>query len=156
VLYLHDAYKRESPEVAIHIEAMKARGKWLRGVGDAAALVMTVHDATQLISVYQAAGIDLELPDKAVETGIQEVWELMSAGRLKVFSSLSAWWDEWRMYHRDEKGRIVKKDDHLMDASRYLVRSGRARALSLVEWEQQHRPTDADALAGGQRADWMS
>ena len=152
VLYVHDAYKRDSPEVAIHIEAMKARGAWLPGVGDAAALVMTVHDATQLIAVYQSAKIDIELPDKAVETGIQDVWELMSAGRFKVFSNLAPWWDEWRMYHRDEKGRIVKRDDHLMDATRYMVRSGRARAISLVDWEAAHRGTTET----GNRADWMS
>lgn len=154
VLYIHDAYKRESPEVAIHIEAMKARGKWVPGVGDAAALVMTAHDATQLIAIYQGAGIDLELPDKAVETGIQEVWELMSAGRFKVFANLEPWWGEWRMYHRDEKGRIVKKDDHLMDATRYLVRSGRARAISQNEYDARNRT--ADTASGGARADWMS
>jgi hypothetical protein len=28
------------------------------------------------------------------------------------------------MYRRDEKGRIVKENDHLMDCMRYLVRSG--------------------------------
>ena len=32
---------------------------------------------------------------------------------------------EFRKYHRDEKGRIVKKDDHLMDATRYWWVSGR-------------------------------
>ncbi|MFN2444934.1 MAG: hypothetical protein ABR606_05035 [Vicinamibacterales bacterium] len=60
-----------------------------------------------------------------METGIQTVWELMSAGRFKVFAPCSAWFDEFRLYHGDEKGRIVKVDDHLMDATRYLVQSGR-------------------------------
>jgi hypothetical protein len=29
------------------------------------------------------------------------------------------------MYRRDDKGRVVKKNDHLMDASRYLIGTGR-------------------------------
>ena len=57
---------------------------------------------------------------------MQEVWELLSAGRLKVFASCGAWFDEFRLYRRDDKGRIVKENDHLMDCTRYLVR-GRQR-----------------------------
>jgi hypothetical protein len=36
---------------------------------------------------------------------------------------------EFRKYHRDDKGsgKIVKRDDHLMDATRYLIVSGRSR-----------------------------
>jgi Terminase RNaseH-like domain len=49
----------------------------------------------------------------------------MSAGRLKVFSSLSNWYQEFRLYRRDENGKVVKERDHLMDAMRYLVKSGR-------------------------------
>ena len=51
----------------------------------------------------------------------------MSAGRFKVFSSCETWFQEYRLYHRDEAGRTVKRNDHLMDATRDAVRSGRAR-----------------------------
>ena len=44
----------------------------------------------------------------------------MSTGRLKVFRSLSGWLKEFRLYRRDQDGRVVKQDDHLMDATRYL------------------------------------
>ncbi len=49
------------------------------------------------------------------------------SGRLKVMASLSNWFREFRKYHRDDKGwgKIVKRDDHLMDATRYLIVSGR-------------------------------
>ena len=48
---------------------------------------------------------------------------------LKVMESLSNWFQEFRKYHRDDKGsgKIVKRDDHLMDATRYLIVSGRSR-----------------------------
>jgi hypothetical protein len=42
-------------------------------------------------------------------------------------ASLTNWFREFRRYHRDDKGsgKIVKRDDHLMDATRYLIVSGR-------------------------------
>jgi hypothetical protein len=43
---------------------------------------------------------------------------------MKVFNSCQHWLDEFGIYRRDEKGKVVKKDDHLMDATRYLIMSG--------------------------------
>lgn len=151
VLYLDSVYKREAAEPVIHAEAIKARGAWIPGVGDCAALIVTRHDAEQLIAVYKGLGLDLELPDKSVETGIQEVWELLSTGRMKVFASCTKWFEEFRLYSRNDKGAIVKKNDHLMDATRYLVRSGRERMKA--------RPVpaayDSSALASGPSG-WMA
>ncbi|MBV8208214.1 MAG: terminase family protein [Acidobacteria bacterium] len=127
VLYLTDCYKRERAEVAIHVQAMKSRGEWIPGVGDAAALRVTAHDAEQVITLYRRAGLDVMLPDKSVEAGIHDVWEMLSQGRLRVFSHLKAWFEEYRLYRRDDKGFVVKQNDHLMDATRYLVHSGMRR-----------------------------
>jgi hypothetical protein len=121
-LYVYSVYKRQQAETAVHAEAIKGRGLWVPGVGDAADIVDT--DRTQFLTKYRQHGIDLQLPDKQVETGIQDVYDLMSAGRFKVFASCVAFFEEFRLYRRDEKGKIVKQNDHIMDAVRYLVRSG--------------------------------
>lgn len=124
VLYLYGVYKRSQAETAVHADAIKSRGAWIPGVGDAADVVDA--DRTQFISLYRRHGITLELPDKTVETGIQDVYNRLSAGRLRVFASCLGWFEEFRLYrrHEDGSGRIIKKNDHLMDATRYLVRSG--------------------------------
>lgn len=129
VLYITSVYKRAASEPSIHAAAIKERSKgWTQpGVADAAALIMTEHDSEQLVQVYRNLGLDINLPDKSVEAGIQETWDLLSNGRLKVFASCVAWFEEFRMYQRDKHGRIKKQHDHLMDATRYLVRSGRQR-----------------------------
>jgi hypothetical protein len=129
VLYLTSVYKRASNEPSLHAAAIKDRmGGWVwPGVGDAAALIMTEHDSEQLVNVYRRLGLDLTLADKSVETGIQEVFDLMVLGRFKVFASCVAWFEEFRMYQRDKHGRIRKVNDHTLDSSRYLVRSGRQR-----------------------------
>lgn len=127
-VYLYDCYKRSRSELAVHIEAVKARGNWVPGAGDAASLIVTQHDSEQLLGLYRKAGLNLVLPDKSVESGIHRVWELLSQGRLKVFASCQAWFEEFRLYRRDDKGKIVKSNDHLMDATRYLITSGLQRA----------------------------
>jgi hypothetical protein len=79
------------------------------------------------MQLYGQMGLNLATAENAVEAGITEVWNLLVSGRLKVMESLSNWLREFRKYHRDDKGagKIVKRYDHLMDATRYLMVSGR-------------------------------
>ena len=60
---------------------------------------------------------------------------MLSTNRLKVFASLVNWFSEFRLYRRDENGKIVKDKDHLMDNTRYLVMSGLDRAIAKPYWE---------------------
>jgi phage terminase large subunit-like protein len=128
-VYLYSEYKRGKAEPLVHAAAIKARGAWIRGVGDAAGI--NLQDGRRVIDVYRECGLDIELPNKAVEAGIYKTWQWMSTGKLKVFASLKGWFEEYRMYRRDELGRIVKENDHLMDCTRYLVISGIDRMRTL-------------------------
>lgn len=124
-VYITSEYKRSQAETAVHVAAIKARGAWMPGVGDAAAVADA--DRTQFVQLYREAGLDLTIADKAVEAGIQDVYDRFSSGRLKVFKSCQQFWEEFGLYRRDEKGRVVKQRDHLMDCARYLIRSGLSR-----------------------------
>jgi hypothetical protein len=73
-----------------------------------------------LLNDYRQLGLHLTLADNGVESGLYGVWNRMSTGRLKVFRSMSNWLQEFRLYRRDEKGHVVKANDHEMDATRYL------------------------------------
>ena len=44
----------------------------------------------------------------------------MQTGRLKVFSHLHDWFEEFRLYHRKD-GKVVKEHDDLMSATRYAL-----------------------------------
>ena len=84
---------------------------------------------------YRKQGVNM-LPDKAthqpakgekegtggngVEAGLMEMLDRMQTGRLKVARHLNDWFEEFRLYHRDE-GKIVKIDDDLMSATRYAI-----------------------------------
>lgn len=123
-LYFYSEYKVGQEKPPVHAAAIRARGKWIRGVADAAA---KNADGEQYIDQYIDEGLDLELPDKgrgSVEAGIFCLYNRMCTGRLKVFNTLPQWISEFRLYRRDDKGKVVKKNDHLMDASRYLAFCG--------------------------------
>lgn len=130
---------------------MRARGAWIPGVGDAAAI--TTHDGRQFLDIYRRLGFKLDLADKAVEAGIQEAWELLSAGRLKVFESCGSWFEEYRLYRRDDKGRIVKQHDHLMDCTRYVVRARTRMKTQQPSPQKRRRPVFASRSTKG--LGWM-
>lgn len=124
IVYLYSEHYRGQAEPVIHAHSIKSRGDWIPGVIDPAARGRGQKDGAQLLEQYQDLGLDLTTAVNAVESGLYDVWMRMSGGKLKVFSSLSNWRSEFRLYRRDEKGAIVKRDDHLMDATRYLIVSG--------------------------------
>lgn len=124
VLYIYSCHYQGREEPAIHVEAFKARGALIPGVIDPRSDGRSQIDGKQLFKMYREMGLNLEKADNSVEAGIYAVWQLMVGGMLKVFRSLKPFWEEIRMYRRDEKGSIVKERDHVLDCLRYLVMSG--------------------------------
>ena len=55
----------------------------------------------------------------SVETGLYEINDLLRTGRIKFVRGLFDLFDEFRQYHRDDKGKIVKVRDDILDAIRY-------------------------------------
>ena len=127
VIYLYSEHYMGQQEPVLHAQAIKGRGDWIYGVVDPASRGRSQVDGEQLINIYWQCGLKLTPAINAVEAGIYSVWQLMSSGKLKVFRSLGNWLSEFRLYQRDQEGRIVKQNDHLMDATRYLIMSGRDR-----------------------------
>ena len=127
VIYLYSEHYQSMGEPPSHAHAIRARGAWIPGVIDPSCLGSSQIDGRTLMDLYWELGLNLQPAVNAVEAGITEVWNLLVSGRLKVMASLSNWFREFRRYHRDDKGsgKIVKRDDHLMDATRYLIVSGR-------------------------------
>jgi Terminase RNaseH-like domain len=127
VIYLYSEHYVGQQEPILHAQAIKSRGDWIPGVIDPAARGRSQVDGQQMIQPYRQCGLHLQEAENAVEAGIYQVWQLMTSGKLKAFRSLGNFLSEFRLYRRDEEGRVVKQRDHLMDAMRYLVMSGRER-----------------------------
>lgn len=155
VIYLYSEHYQGQGEPASHADAIRGRGAWVPGVIDPSCLGSSQVDGRAMIDIYRNLGLDLTPAVNAVEAGIAEVWQLMVGGRLKVMTNLQNWLKEYRQYHRDDKGngKIVKRDDHLMDATRYLIVSGRElmRTAPAKQEKKQSAFMTASALSTG----WM-
>lgn len=145
--YLTRAYKAKQTSPA---EAWFATKMWANGIPTAwphDGLQTEKGSGLQQKSYYEEAGFDM-LPDRAtwedgsnsVEAGLFELYDLMRSGRLKVFRGLRDWFEEYNFYHRDEKGRIVKIRDDLMDATRYAYMMRRFS----IRYGDVGRPKDND------------
>lgn len=121
-LYLYSEHYQGMGEPAVHASAIKGRGE-MTGYIDPASQGGSQADGEKLIQLYRNEGLKLAIADNAKEAGIFDVYQRMTSGRIKIFRTLVNLQKEIPLYHRDGNGSIVKKNDHLMDCMRYLVRA---------------------------------
>ena len=152
IVYLYHAYKRQHAEPSVHAAAIRAAGDWLPGFIDPASRGRGQKDGSQLLSDYRDLGLRLSLADNGVESGLYSVWNRLSTGRYKLFRNCSGFLEEYRLYRRDEQGRVVKANDHLMDCWRYLDSRIEKFEVKPVE-VQQPRPM---VFLGENSQNWMS
>ena len=110
---------------SVHAAAIMRPGKWIPGVIDPAARGRSQIDGRQLLQMYTDLGLNIATANNAVEAGVYEVHEALVQGQLKIFSTLTNFREEFRLYRRDDSGKIIKERDHLQDALKYAWVSGR-------------------------------
>lgn len=83
-------------------------------------------DSVQQKNHYENAGFKMlsahaTWPEggNSVESGIYGISDLMRKGKFKIVKGVPFIMEEFRQYHRDEKGKIVKANDDILDAVRY-------------------------------------
>lgn len=124
IYYLYTEHYMGQEKPIVHAQAIKARGAWIPGWIDPAANGRSQDDGERLIDQYRDQGLKIQPADNAIDTGIINIWQKLAFGQLKVFETCQYWLSEYEHYRRDEKGKIVKKNDHAMDATRYFFNSG--------------------------------
>lgn len=137
IVYVTKAYKQKGQMPAMQGAAVNSWGGWQP--------IAWPHDGenrdkgsgTELHKIYRkpitmgGAGMERMLPmsarydndkggSQAVEPIVVDFMERISTGRLKVFSTLSDWFDEYRGYHRKD-GKIVPINDDLLKATMYAA-----------------------------------
>lgn len=116
-------YYGQRDQPIIHSYGIKAMLPWENLVGcidPAGDNVGNQRDGTKLKDEYEDLGLELMNANNAVHAGLRHNLVQMQGGLLKVFNTLQYFIKEYRLYRRDEKGKIVKTYDHLMDCFRYL------------------------------------
>ena len=129
--YFYTEHYRGQAEPSTHATAIKVRGEWIPGIIDPAARGRSQEDGKQLIVSYESLGLNLTPAKNALEAGLHAVWLRLATGRAKVFSMCQNFEAEYRLYRRDEKGAVERKQaDHLMDCMRYIVMTGVGVAIT--------------------------
>lgn len=131
VLYIYDEYKIPEQPVGFHADALKnlIRDKTLAFPIQADPSVKKRSDrdgVSYADYMKRTYNIFLEPADNSLLAGIERVRDYFYNGKLKIFNSLNEIKDEGMKYAYKEgdlnsNDKPIDKDNHLMDALRYLV-----------------------------------
>lgn len=160
-VHVRNAYRQSEQLPLVHAASIRPWGEWVP--------VAWPHDGYQhdkgsgkeLAHQYRDLGCKLtdihaQFPDErgmGVEAGLMDMLERMQTGRFKVDENLAEWFEEFSMYHRQD-GKVIKKRDDLMSATRYGIMMLRyAKPLSYAP-----KPRDKYAKTGARDdgTTWMS
>jgi hypothetical protein len=162
VTYFYSEYYKGEAEPVVHAQGWRDRGLWIPGRIDPAARGRSQVDGKRLIELYRKQKLLLDTAMNAVETGLLEMWTALSTGRVKVFETLSYFFAEYRLYQRDEKGRVKKQKDHLMDCMRYVRGDGTSWWVTKpIGWQddgtiEAQEPTRLAYDEGSKGLGWMA
>ncbi len=136
-MYVTAAHRQKEQTSVLFAASVKPWGSWLPWAWPHDGLQHDKGSGLALKEQYKTQGLNM-LDDKVthapadgedegtggngVEAGLMEMLDRMQTGRFKVFSNLTDWFEEFRMYHRKD-GKVVKLDDDLISATRYAEMS---------------------------------
>lgn len=141
-VYIFDEYFRAQAEAPTHAQALKKHGEWVPIEGDYAGIAISEQGRGKVMDVYKRYGLNIRPAEKDVESGIREVESRLSQSKLRIFRTCSGLIQEYRMYNRDEKGKIIKKNDHRLDALRYLVMGLKRAKAKPIPKQAKVKPMD--------------
>jgi phage terminase large subunit-like protein len=153
-IYLLEAFKMADATPLEHTARMKNIA--------AGVLVAWPHDGNDrekssgrpLADFYRDMGLRMRPqhathPDGGYTTtaGIDLMRHYMEIGQFKVAAHLTDWWKEYRTYHYDKNGLLVKKNDDLMSATRqafmdrrFATKSQSAFGSPFMRKTPEHKP----------------
>jgi phage terminase large subunit-like protein len=135
--YIYDCYRASKASPSVHASIIKQRPSFIP--------IVYPHDGNRrdsmgnpgLAEQYRSHGCNFTLDhfhnppglgqvkgSNSVEEGLMAMLQSMEAGKFKVFSTLTDWFEEYRMYHRKDNKVVAIRDD-LMSATRYAFQSQR-------------------------------
>ena len=150
VVYIYDVYRQRRQTIATHAAAIRSRGPWIpvawphdghkKDTTGSMKNIRDIYEGNYLNMLPESSRYDDKVGGgQAREPIIQECFERMVSGRLKVAKHLGLWFEEKRMYHRKD-GRVVDVGDDILSAMHYMVMMIRYARTDMV----QQRQTVAD------------
>lgn len=156
-IYVTACHRQREQTPAMFAASVKPWGLWLPWAWPHDGLQHDKGSGEQLAAQYRVQGLKM-LPQRAtfedgsngLEAGVADMMDCMQTGRLKVFSHLKDFFEEFNLYHRKD-GLIVKKADDIMSATRYAIMMRRHADVQNKVAKQKTVPSDYGRPQG-----WMS
>ncbi len=128
IVYIYDCYRQAGETALYHAHAIKSRGANLPVAWPHDGIQQDKGSGEELRNQYAQYGVNMlskyaQYEDErrnSLEPALIDMYERMRTGRLKVFRHLEQWFEEFRLYHRED-GKVVKVKDDLMSATRYGI-----------------------------------
>lgn len=146
-VYVTNAYRVREQTPIVHAAALRPWGRQLKWVWPHDGLQHDKGSGDTLAAQYRAQGLNMARTHAThsdggygLEAGVMAMLDRMKTGRLKVFSHLSEWFEEFRLYHRRD-GLIAKERDDLLSATRIALMMLRVAASPA---DMRAAPTTAD------------
>jgi phage terminase large subunit-like protein len=155
-IYVYDCYRKSGETPIYHAAAMKKHGDWIPTSWPHDGIKRDPGSGIALKDQYRKQGLFMlsehahykDERGHSREAGVIEIFEYMRTGKFKVFSNLSQWFEEKRLYHR-AKGVIVAERDDILSATRYafvMRHKARTRTIETAVSKKPRKP-----ILGGQR-----
>lgn len=154
-VYLTAEYRVKGNIPTQHADAIKKWGDWIPVAWPHDGLNTEKGTGSQLVQEYSDAGLNMlqkkatNAPDamqgekegeggNSREKALLDMYNRMENGKFKVFSTCRLFLEEVRMFHRDEKGKIVDLMDDLISATRYAHMMLRHAHTKVVRQRKQN------------------
>lgn len=143
MIYIYKEYSVSERTAAQHASTLFMMGcNWIPGVCDPAVNQGSQRDGERLLEDYAKAGLPLNKSRYAKELAVDAVLERIRTGRFRVFNTCRKFMEEWRSYARDDKGKIMKGRDHLMNALEFAILDGLPLARTRLQHEMRYSFND--------------
>jgi len=127
IIYVIATHKLREATPLMHCTTLKPWGDWLPWAWPHDGLQHDKGSGIELAQQYRSNGLSM-LYERAtfqdgsngVEAGLMDMLDRMNTGGFKVFSHLSDWFEEFRLYHRKD-GKVVKEFDDILSSTRYAL-----------------------------------
>ncbi len=144
-IYVYDCYKQSKQTPVYHVAAINAKGPWIPVAWPHDGMNAEKSSGKPLKDQYKGVNMlpftarydDDKGGSQDLEPVLMEILERMETGRFKVFSHLSEWFDEFRIYHRKD-GKVVPRNDDIMASMRYAVMMKRYARPEFIKAVQSH------------------
>ncbi len=161
-VYVYDGYRSKELGIHTHASAIRARA---RETGDIRiawpqdGLQKDKSSGIQVAQLYRNEHLDMihewaQYPDdrgNGLEGSISDLYQRFKTGRLKIFSTVGYFFEEYRDFHRKD-GVVVKVRDDFLSALRYAV-----MMLRFAEGFKEREPRrDRYATDKDRNTSWMA